>query len=56
MVGRTPQFLGKSLGVREMKLVVIGTIGVPCLVLAFVAFAVATSYGRASIFASGPQG
>ena len=30
MVGRTPQYLGKTLGVREMKLVVIGTIGVPC--------------------------
>jgi K+-transporting ATPase ATPase A chain len=56
MVGRTPENLGKAIGAREMKLVVIGTIGVPCFVLALTAFAVATSYGRASIFASGPQG
>ena len=56
MVGRTPEYLGKTLGIREMKLVVIGTIGVPCLVLAFAAVAVATGYGRASIYAGGPQG
>ena len=56
MVGRTPEYLGKTIGAREIKLVVIGTIGVPCFVLAITALAVATSYGRASIFASGPQG
>jgi K+-transporting ATPase ATPase A chain len=56
MVGRTPQYLGKSIGPREIKLVVIGTIGVPCFVLAVSALAVASRYGRASIFAEGPQG
>jgi K+-transporting ATPase A subunit len=56
MVGGTPEYLGKTIGAREIKLVVIGTIGVPCFVLAVTALAVATSYGRASIFASGPQG
>ena len=56
MVGRTPSYLGKDLGVKEMKLAVIGTIGVPCLVLAIAGFAAASPYGRASIFAAGPQG
>ena len=56
LVGRTPEYLGKTIGAREIKLVVIATIGVPCFVLAITALAVATSYGRASIFASGPQG
>ena len=48
--------LGRTLGVREMKLVVIGTNGVQWLVLALAEIAVATDYGRASIHASGPQG
>ena len=56
MVGRTPEYLGKTIGAREMKLVMIGTIGVPCFVLVLTALAMATSYGRASIVASGPQG
>jgi K+-transporting ATPase ATPase A chain len=56
MVGRTPEYLGKTIGPREVKLVVIGTIGVPCFVLVATAVAVGTVYGRASIFASGPQG
>jgi K+-transporting ATPase ATPase A chain len=56
MVGRTPEYLGKKIEAREIKLVVAGTIGVPLLVLAFTALAIATRYGQASIFATGPQG
>ena len=33
MVGRTPEFLGKKIEAREVKLTVFGTIGVPLLVL-----------------------
>ena len=33
MVGRTPEFLGKKIEAREVKLTVFGTIGVPMLVL-----------------------
>ena len=33
MVGRTPEYLGKKIEAREVKLVVIGTIFVPILVL-----------------------
>jgi K+-transporting ATPase ATPase A chain len=56
MVGRTPEYLGKKIEAREIKLVVLGTIGVPLLVLAVTAVAIATSYGKASIFDAGPQG
>ena len=56
MVGRTPEFLGKKIEAREVKLTVFGTIGVPLLVLVASAVAIASSYGKVSIFNSGPQG
>jgi potassium-transporting ATPase potassium-binding subunit len=56
MVGRTPEFLGKKIEAREVKLTVIGTIGVPLLVLVTSMLAIATTYGKVSIFDSGPQG
>jgi K+-transporting ATPase ATPase A chain len=56
MVGRTPEYLGKKIGAREIKLVALGTLAVPLAVLVLTAIAIATDYGRASIFASGPQG
>ena len=33
MVGRTPEYLGKKIGAREIKLVAIGTLAVPLVVL-----------------------
>jgi K+-transporting ATPase ATPase A chain len=56
MVGRTPEYLGKKIGAREVKLVAIGTLAVPLLVLALTALAVATDFGKASLFNAGPQG
>jgi K+-transporting ATPase ATPase A chain len=56
MVGRTPEFLGKKIEAREVKLTVFGTIGVPLIVLLTSALAIATTYGKVSIFDSGPQG
>jgi potassium-transporting ATPase potassium-binding subunit len=56
MVGRTPEFLGKKVEAREIKLTVLGTIGVPLIVLATSALAIATTYGRKSIYNSGPNG
>jgi K+-transporting ATPase ATPase A chain len=56
MVGRTPEFLGKKIEAREVKLVVLGTLAVPLLVLACAALALSTRYGPQSIFDSGPQG
>ena len=56
MVGRTPEFLGKKIEAREVKLTVFGTIGVPMLVLFTSALAIATTYGQKSIYNSGPNG
>jgi K+-transporting ATPase ATPase A chain len=56
MVGRTPEYLGKKIEAKEMKLVVIGTVFVPILVLVLTAFAIANEYGGPSILNSGPHG
>ena len=56
MVGRTPEFLGKKIEAREVKLTILGTIAVPMLVLVATALAIATKYGDPSIYNSGPQG
>jgi K+-transporting ATPase ATPase A chain len=56
MVGRTPEFLGKKIEAREVKLVLIGTLAMPVLVLFTVALATATKYGAPSVFNAGPQG
>ena len=55
MVGRTPEFLGKKIEAREVKLTVIATIGVPILVLVTTALSMA-KWGKVSIYNSGPQG
>jgi potassium-transporting ATPase potassium-binding subunit len=56
MVGRTPEYLGKKIEAREVKLVMIGVLVMPIIVLAFTALAIATDYGAPSIYNPGPQG
>lgn len=56
MVGRTPEYLGKKIEAREIKLVVIATLFVPASVLVLTALAIGTKYGMPSIFNAGPQG
>ncbi len=56
MVGRTPEYLGKKIEAKEIKLVMIGTLVVPLLVLVLTAVAISTKYGAVSIFNAGPQG
>jgi K+-transporting ATPase ATPase A chain len=56
MVGRTPEYLGKKIEAREIKLVALGVIFTPLIVLLFTGVALATKYGGPSIYASGPQG
>jgi K+-transporting ATPase ATPase A chain len=56
MVGRTPEFLGKRIEAREIKLVSLGVLVTPLAVLLASGAALATRYGKPSIFASGPQG
>jgi K+-transporting ATPase ATPase A chain len=56
MVGRTPEFLGKKVEAREIKLVVLAVLATPLLVLLGSGLALATKYGGPSISATGPQG
>jgi len=56
MVGRTPEFLGKKVEAREIKLVSLGVLATPLIVLLGAGLALATKYGAPSIYASGPQG
>jgi potassium-transporting ATPase potassium-binding subunit len=56
MVGRTPEYLGKKIGTREIKLTMLGTLAVPLLVLVTTAVSIASKYGLPSIYNGGPQG
>jgi K+-transporting ATPase ATPase A chain len=56
MVGRTPEYLGKKIESREVKLVLIGVLASPLLILVATALALATPYGDPSIYNPGPQG
>lgn len=58
MVGRTPEWLGKKLEAREIKLAGLSILITPLVALFATALATATKAGRASIsgLGSGPQG
>ena len=56
MVGRTPEYLGKKIESREIKLVLVGVLVTPLLVLFATALAVASPDGTQSIYNHGPQG
>ena len=56
MVGRTPEFLGKKIEAREIKLVALGLLFTPLTALFGAALATGTAYGKPSVFAEGPQG
>ena len=56
MVGRTPEYLGKKIEGREMKLTALAIIIHPLLILAFSALAVATAAGRAGMTNPGFHG
>jgi K+-transporting ATPase ATPase A chain len=56
MVGRTPEYLGKKIEAREVKLTLLGVLYPLLAVLALSGLAIATAAGKASIFNAGPQG
>jgi K+-transporting ATPase ATPase A chain len=57
MVGRTPEYLGKKIEAREIKLVGLGVLITPLAILFASALALGTKYGAPSIWASArPQG
>nr|WP_024966891.1 potassium-transporting ATPase subunit KdpA [Pantoea sp. IMH] len=56
MIGRSPEYLGKKIGVTEMKMVALYILIAPSLVLLGSALAMMTEVGRAGIFNPGPHG
>ncbi len=56
MVGRTPEYLGKKIEAREIKIAAVGALFVPTMVLVLTAISVVTHAGLASVFNSGAHG
>jgi len=56
MVGRTPEWLGKKIEAREIKLAALGALFVPTMALAMTAVSIVTHDGLASIYNSGVHG
>ena len=56
MVGRTPEYLGKKIGAREMKLVSLYILTTPAIALAGLGVAMWSDTGRSSMLNPGAQG
>ncbi len=56
MVGRTPEYLGKKVEAREIKLAALGALFVPTMVLVLTGISVVTHSGLASVYNSGAHG
>ncbi len=56
MVGRTPEYLGKKIGTREIKLAALYILVTPAVVLVFTALAMALPNPPHSMLNSGPHG
>ena len=56
MVGRTPEYLGKKIEAREMKLAMLYVLIFPLLILGFSGWAAVAPYGVSSLNNAGPHG
>jgi K+-transporting ATPase ATPase A chain len=56
MVGRTPEYLGKKVQAKEIKLAMLGVLILTLFILAGAGFALVTKSGLASLENSGPHG
>ncbi len=56
MVGRTPEYLGKKIGAREVKFASLYFLTMPVLVLIGTGIGMATSWGKAGMLNSGAHG
>ncbi|AKE58198.1 potassium-transporting ATPase subunit KdpA [Citrobacter farmeri] len=56
MIGRTPEYLGKKIDVREMKMTALAILVTPALVLLGAALAMMTDAGRSAMLNPGPHG
>jgi K+-transporting ATPase ATPase A chain len=56
MVGRTPEYLGKKIEAREVKMTMLAVLSLPLAILGFTAIAVVLPTGLASLANAGPHG
>src|SRR5260370_7720950 len=56
MVGRTPEYLGKKIEAREMKLAMLYILIFPLIILGFSAWAAVAPYATSSLNNAGPHG
>ena len=56
MIGRTPEYLGKKIDVREMTMTALAILVTPALVLLGTALAMMTDAGRSAMLNPGPHG
>ncbi|MGN6471943.1 MAG: potassium-transporting ATPase subunit KdpA [Rhizobiaceae bacterium] len=56
MVGRTPEYLGKKIEAKEVKMTMLAILSLPLAILGFTALAVVLPTGLASLANSGPHG
>jgi potassium-transporting ATPase potassium-binding subunit len=56
MIGRTPEYLGKKIQAKEVKLAGLGALVMPIVVLVLTAIAVSIHAGRAAPLNAGPHG
>ena len=56
MIGRTPEYLGKKIQAKEVKLAGLAALVMPIIVLVLTAIAVSTHAGRAGPLNAGPHG
>jgi K+-transporting ATPase ATPase A chain len=56
MVGRTPEYLGKKIEAKEMKLAMLYVLIFPLIILGFAAWSAIAGYGTSSVSNAGPHG
>ncbi len=56
MVGRTPEYLGKKLEAKEVKMTMLAVLCLPVMMLGWTAFAVVLDTGTSSMANAGPHG
>jgi K+-transporting ATPase ATPase A chain len=56
MVGRTPEYLGKKIEAKEVKMAILAIVVLPLCILGFMAVATVTPFGLSSIEDPGPHG
>jgi K+-transporting ATPase ATPase A chain len=56
MVGRTPEYLGKKIGAKEIKMAMLAVLILPVAILGFAALSAVLEPGRAGVLNAGPHG